>query len=328
MNSSNNLKSGQKALAMQILILAVVIILVAFVGLLIQKSSASNIFNSGFKDYQRSTKLLKDVNFVHSNLYKIKSMVAASQDKQEIAKLSEQQVALIAEDISVVKKALESNISAEQKKFYQAILDNLSEYEKSALQVIRLAPMGTGTAYLSSANEKMEAITQLLTQLLDLESNVGEKGYSSSSITFYIVSIILLVLLGLSVVLVPSFVKKMMTNNVVEPLQETAGVLREYAAGKYGRSLTWEADDAIGDLIQSVNSLRSKMTSGAGPAQKTAAPEPAPAQKATAPEPVVSPADDKTKSLSDMIKKSPDQAKDGDKLVTSSKKAIDKLQDI
>jgi HAMP domain-containing protein len=311
MNSSNNLKSGQKALSMQMLILAVVIILIAFIGLFIQKSS---INNGGFKDYQRTSKLSRDINSVHSNLYRIKGMVASSQDKQEIAKLSDQQAAIITEDINLVKKTLETNISAEQKKYYQALMDNLIEYQKSSLQVIRLAPLGTGGAYLSSANEKMEATNLILTQLLDYESNAG----NSSNIAFYIVIIALVVLLVLCFILIPSFIKKMLTGAVIEPLQEAAGVLREYANGKYTRSLVWEADDAIGELVQSVNSLRSKISSpAAGPAHKTQTPET-----------VTAPADEKSRSLSDMIKKTPEQTKDVDKLVISSRKAIDKLQDI
>lgn len=326
MNSSNNLKSGQKALTVQMLILAVVIILIAFIGLLIQKSSTSSIFNSAFKDYQRSAKLLKDLNSAHANLYKIRSMAPASQDKQEIAKLSEQQVAVIAEDINTVKKTLDSGISDEQKKFYQAISDNLIAYQKSSQDVLRTAPMNTGGAYLSDANEKMAAITQLLEQLIEFESNAGEKRYSSATVTFYIVTVILLALLVLSIVLIPSFIKKMLTASVIEPIEETSGALREFSAGKYNRSLAWDADDAIGELVQSVNALRSKMSSGAAPAQKPAS-EPAPAQPA-AQEPSAPATEDKAKSLSDMIKKSPDQARDSDRLVTSSKKAIDKLQDI
>ena len=202
-------------------------------------------------------------------------------------------------------------------------MDNLGEYQKSAVQVIRLAPMGTGAAYLSAANDKMDAVNQLLTQLLDFESNLAEKG--SGSLIFYVIVVLLIVLLVACVIIIPSSIKKMMESNVIEPLQETSGVLREFASGKYNRSLSWDADDAIGELVQSVNALRSKMSSAA-PAHKTT-PEPAPAVKAAAPEPVAAVTDDKTKSLSVMIKKTPD-AKDADKLVTSSKKAIDKLQDI
>ena len=80
--------------------------------------------------------------------------------------------------------------------------------------------------------------------------------------------------------------------------------------------------------MESVNTLRSKMSSAAA-APKPAVAESAPsAQKAPVPEPATAPAEDKTKSLSDMIKKAPEQTKDGDKLVMSSRKAIDKLQDI
>jgi hypothetical protein len=55
---------------------------------------------------------------------------------------------------------------------------------------------------------------------------------------------------------------------------------------------------------------------------------PAPAQKAAAPEPAAAPAEEKSKSLSDMVKKTPEPAKDGTKAASPTKKAIDKLQDI
>ncbi|MBP7765465.1 MAG: hypothetical protein K4445_01265 [Deltaproteobacteria bacterium] len=327
MNSSNNLKSGQKSLFLQLFILTVVIILVAFIGLLIQKSSTGTIFNTGFKSYQTSAKLLKDLSAVHSNLYRIKGMVASGQDKQEIARISDQQIALMTEDINLVKKTLDTGISSEQQEFYKGILANLTEYEKAAVQVIRLAPMNTGSAYLSSANDKMEATTQLLNQLLELESTAAQSAYGTASVVFYIVLVALVALLVVSFILIPSFIKKMLTGSVIEPLQETSGVLREYASGRYNRSLTWEADDAIGEVVESLNALRSKL-SAAGAPSKAAASETAPAQKAAAPEPAAARSDDKAKSLSDMIKKGPEQAKDADKLVISSKKAIDKLQDI
>lgn len=321
MNSSNNLNAGQKALSTKLVGLAVVVVLIALIGLFIQKFTATG---GGFKDYQRSVKLASDINAVHANLYKIRNMAATSQDKQELAKISDQQIAALDESVNLVKKTLDSGIGDDQKRYYQAIMDNLVEYQKSAAQVIRLAPMNTGTAYLSVANEKIDAINQLLNQLLDFEGNLAEKG-SGSSLIFYVIVILLIVLLVVFIIIIPSSIKKMIESNVAEPLQETSGVLREFASGKYSRSLSWDADDAIGELVQAVNALRSKMSAPA-PAQK-ATQEPAPAAKAAAPEPVAPAPDDKTKSLSDMIKKTP-EAKGGEQLVTSSKKAIDKLQDI
>ena len=314
MNSSNNLNAGQKKLSMQMLTLAAVVILIAVIGFFIQKNDSST---RGFRDYQRSTKLLKDVYSVHTNLYRIQSMVATSQDKQEIARISDQQAAVINEDVNLVKKALDSDLSVEQKKYYQGIMANLVEYQKSVLRVIKLAPVNAATPYMSASNERMEAITQLLAQLLDYESRAGEGGYGSSNLVSYGFIVLLLILLALSVWLVPAFVKKTIDSSVVEPLQETSGVLHEFAGGKYGKPLTWDADDAIGELVQSVNALRSKLSS----TPKVPVPEAVPA-------PAPTPADDKNKSLSNMIKKAPEQAKDEEQLVMSSKKAIDKLQDI
>ncbi len=141
---------------------------------------------------------------------------------------------------------------------------------------------------------------------------------------FYLVLLALLVLLLLSVLLIPALVKSMMGKHVVEPLQETSGVLRDYAGGKFAKTLTWEADDAIGELVQSVNAMRIKMSASGSPATSTAPSAKKEAAPSAAPAPKQSQADESSKSLSDMIKKTPDQ----ETLVLSSKKAIDKLQDI
>jgi methyl-accepting chemotaxis protein len=316
MNSSNNLKTGQKKLSVQLLLLAVVIILVAAVGLWINQSSTGGGF-SGARANQSTAKLLKDIYATQTNLYKIQSMVATNQDKKELDKLSAQQAAIINDDINLVKKSLESDTGSEQKKIYSALQSNLLDYQKAVARYMELAPKGTGTPQMFTANEKAEVIIQLLAELAAFEANTGVKSGGSSGSMIYIVMIALIVLLVLSIIMIPSLVKNTMNNHVVLPLQETAGVLREFASGKFGKPLTWDADDAIGELVQSVNALRAKMSAPAAPAAKAASSEPLAAPTAPAAQP-------DERSLSGMIKKAPDQ----ESLVMSSKKAIDKLQDI
>ncbi len=321
MNSGNNLKSGQKKLSMQMLILVTVIILIAAVGLLMIKSSSGGFLGGSSTASQLSAKLLKDINLTQTNLYKIQSMVQSNQDKKEIENFSDQQQAMINQSIAEVKKALESDVTAEQKKFYQGIMSNLTEYQKAAVRFMKLAPAGTGAAYLSAANEKMESISDLLTQLSMMEGKTGEQGAGSDGFPFYAVLIALALVMIVSVFLIPAMIKSVMNHHVVEPLQETASVLRDFSGGKFNKQLVWDADDAIGELVQTVNVLRTKMNApSAVPAPKPASSEPASAAKAT---PAPS-ADENTKTLSGMIKKTQDQ----DNLVLSSKKAIDKLQDI
>jgi len=326
MNSSNDLKSGQKKLSMQMLMVIAIIILVAAVGLVSMKFSSGGGSGSGSKSGQVSVKILKDVFFIQTNLYKIQSMVASNQDKKEIEKISDQQTALINEDINQVKKVLDSDISSEQKKFFQGIMGNLTEYQKSAVRFMKLAPAGTGTAYLSAANEKMEAVSGLLMELSALEGKPGEVVSGSSGVVFPAILVALALLMLISVFMIPVFIKNMINNHVVDPIQEAASVLRDFSAGKFSKQLSWEADDAIGELVQTVNVLRTKMNAPVvsaptpAPAAKTQLPEAEPAAK-SAPKPR---ADESSKTLSGMVKKAPDH----ESLVLSSKKAIDKLQDI
>lgn len=318
MNSSNNLKTGQNKLSVQMLVLAVVIVLVAIIGLWINQPSTGGSLG-GENANQSTVKLLKDIYSTHTNLYKIQNMVATNQDKKEIEKFADQQAAVLNEDLTLVKKALDSDISSDQKKFYSALLNNLTEYQKSVLRFTKLAPSGTGTPYLASANEKMDAIGQLLGELTAFEGKTATPGAGPSKTMFYTFLIILIILLIVSVVIVPSFIKNTINAHVNEPLQETASVLREFAGGKFNKTLTWDADDAIGELVSSVNALRTKMSGPPTPASKAAASEPV-----TMPAPQAGKTEEASKSLSGMVKKSPDQ----ESLVTSSKKAIDKLQDI
>ena len=323
MNSSNDLKSGQKKLSMQMLILIAVIILVAAVGIVAIKFSSENGL-SGAKSGQLTIKLLKDISLIQTNLYKIQSMVVSNQDKKEIERFSDQQAALINEDITAVKKLLESDIGSEQKKFFQGIQGNLTEYQKSAVRFMKLAPAGAGAAYLSAANEKMEAASGLLMELALLESKAGDPG-GSSGVMFFAVLVVLAALMVCSVFLIPVFIKSMMNHHVVEPISETAGVLRDYAAGKFSKQLDWDADDAVGELVQTVNILRTKMNSpAAASAAPTAKVEKHEQESAAARTASKSKGYENSKTLSGMVKKAPEH----ESLVLSSRKAIDRLQDI
>ncbi len=325
MNSRNDLKSGQKKLSMQLLILIAVIILVAAVGLVAVHFSSGKSADGEANTTQAAVKLLKDISLVQTNLYKIQSMVMSNIDKKEIEKFSDQQAALIQEDLETIKKLLESGISQERKKFFQAILGNLTEFQKSALRFMKLAPAGTGAAYLSAANEKMDAASGLLVDLVSLESKGGETG-GSPGFMFFGVLLALAVLLVLSVFMIPGFIQSMMKDHVIAPISEVAGVLKDYVAGKPGKPLDGEGDDTMGDLVRSVNLLRAKLSSTAvvPPASGAAKAEKSDPEQPSVQATSKTKAGEDAKTLSGLVKKTPED----DGLVLSSRKAIDKLQDI
>jgi methyl-accepting chemotaxis protein len=308
----NDLKSGQKALLKQIILLSLGLIIATIGCLWIQKFATDNIFDKGFNGFRLSAKLSTDLSRVHANLYRIQSMTASGQDKQEIANLSEQQLTIMNADIALVKTTLGSSLTAEEKKYYQAIMDNLVEYQKMSSRVIKLASVGTGAVYLASADEKFQALNQILSELTKDESNVAEKEYSSFNRNYYIIVVVLLLLFVGAIFLISSMIKKYI-NNILIPIKETAGILREVAEGKYPKNIEWEANDEIGELVQAVNAVRVKIGTGAAVNQ---APK------------VAAPAGASPKSLSGMVRKTSEHTKEADQLVTSSKDAIDKLRDI
>jgi methyl-accepting chemotaxis protein len=307
-----DLKSEQKALLKQIILLSLGLILVTIGGLWIQKFATDNIFNKGFSGFQLSAKFSTDLSRVHANLYRIQGMTSLGQDKQEIANLSEQQLVIMNADIALVKNTLGSSLTTEEKKYYQEIMGNLVEYQKMSSRVIKLASVGTGSVYLASADEKFQALNQILSELTKYESNVAEKEYSSFNRNYYIVVVVLLLLFAGAIFLISSMIKKYI-NNILIPIKETAGILREVAEGKYPKNIEWEADDEIGELLQAVNAVRVKIGTGAAVSQ---APEVAVPTEAT------------PKSLSGLVRKASEHTKEADQLVTSTKAAIDKLRDI
>jgi len=324
-----DVRSGQKGLVKKIMLLSLVFILATIGGMWIQKLAIDNIYNKGFSGFQLSAKLSSDLSRVHANLYRLQSMTAMGQDKQEISNLANQQLETMNTDIALVKKTLNSSITAEEKKYYQGAMDVLTEYEKMASKIVKLASVGTASVYLIAADEKFQKLNQILSELTKYEGSVAENEYNSFARNYYIVVVLLLILFGGALFMISSLIKKLI-GNILIPVTETAGLLREMAEGKHPKNFEWEEDDEIGELVQAVNAVRVKIGAGAStvaaPSSQPYTPPVREERRKAPPAPV---ADTSPKSsLSGMVRKTSEHTKEAEQLVTSSKQAIDKLRDI
>jgi methyl-accepting chemotaxis protein len=309
----HDLKAEQKQLLQKITLLSLALIIATIGGLWVEKFAIDTIYDKGFKGFQVSAKLSADLSRVHANVYRIQSMTALGQDKQEIANLSAEQLAIMNDDITLVKNTLGSSLTTEERKYYQAIMENLGVYQTMSSRVIKLATVGTGAVYMASADEKFQALNQTLSALTKYESNVAEEKYSSFSRNYYIIVLVMLLIFAGSIYLISSLIKKYIYN-ILTPVTETSAILREIAEGKHPKNIEWESDDEIGELVQAVNAVRVKIGTGAvaGQAPKVVAPV----------------MEERRKSLSGLVRKPSEHTKEADQLVTSSKDAIDKLRDI
>ena len=309
----HDLKAEQKALLQKITLLSLGLIIATIGCLWIEKFAIDTIYDKGFKGFQISAKLSTDLSRVHANVYRIQSMTALGQDKQEIANLSSEQLTIMNNDIALVKSTLGTSLTPEEKKYYQAIMDNLGVYQTMSSRVIKLASVGTGAVYMASADEKFQALNQILSALTAYESNVAEEKYSSFSHNYIGIVVVMLLIFAGAIFLISSMIKKYIYN-ILTPVTETSGILREIAEGKHPKNIEWEADDEIGELVQAVNAVRVKIgTSAAG---------------SPAPKVVVPVMEERRKSLSGLVRKPLEHTREADQLVTSSKDAIDKLRDI
>ncbi len=255
----SNLLSGSKALQIQAIVLAlfVVLILATLCGLLIQKGAADDIYNRGLRGIQSSGQLLTDLSRVHGNLYRIQAGVSLSQDTQEVSDISEQQATIMASDVELVKRMLASGLLPKEKQLYEQIQENLLEYQRVTLKSIKLAPLGTGVAYLAAADEKLQIMNQLLTELLTFQSKYGKEAYEANNRNFYIILAFLFILFAAAVVL--SFViKNYMTHDALSPIQAPVEEHPTSLSGMVGKGSEQkkEADRLITSSKDAMDKLR------------------------------------------------------------------------
>ncbi len=297
----NRIKSNNKATLAQIVVISLcsVMMILAIVGLWVQRSSVDTIYGNAWKKYQGVSKVSTDLNRVHGDLYRSQNNMALNQNVQEMTDATAQQAALLAEDAELVQKILKMDLRPDERKAYQDIQENLLEYQRSVIKAIKLASMGTGTAYLASADDRIKILNQLLTEQSSLNARNASESADTSEWTFY-TFLGLFVLLLAAGLLFAFFLRNVIRDFIYVPLKKANGVIRDLAGPGRAHAVDWESKDEVGALVSSVNMLCAKMSG------------------------VVS--SDAAGSQFGKAKKGAE--KDLDSLVISSKDAIDKLRKI
>jgi methyl-accepting chemotaxis protein len=266
----NNLKLGKKMLLAPIVVLFFLIVLGGgtFYSLLKQQAITDDIFNNRFKGYQHSAKLLNDLSNVQGNTARILNWIQLSHDAKEIDDLAKQQLVTMAEDVELVNKILGGySLSAEERKLYKDALENILQYQKAVTRVLESAAQGVGGAYISMADQKFGVLNKILYELLAFENKRSTEGYRNSISNFNFTVTAFLAVFAIAVVL--SFVVSIsVTRFVLKPIKETISVLKLLAEGDLTQNINLESKDEIGELVESVNTMRIKMGNAVGEAME------------------------------------------------------------
>lgn len=271
----SNLKLGKKILLAPavIFVFLLLISLGTYWALSIQNRSIDDIYNNRFKGYQQSSQIIVDMSGVQTKLYKIMNWIASNYDKQRIEDLAKQIDAQIAANVEFTKKIVSSPaLMPEEKKYYQTAYNNLLEFQKQAKSALEIAAQDANTAVMAfgMAEDAFAALDKSLRELNALEDNLSKEKYEYSvSVAGKTVAIFLFTLLIAVVVsLITSFFIKRL---ILSPIKETITVLSELAEGDLTQDIHLQSNDEIGELVQSVNTMRRKMNDAVGQAMNVSA---------------------------------------------------------
>ncbi len=327
----NNLKLAKKMLLSPLIVFIFLIILAGgtFSSFWLVKSSIDDIYNNRFKGYQNSSKIAQDISNVNGNIYKIFNMINWMQDPQEITGLSGKLTATMAEDAELIKKLMESPaIRSDERKLYNAVLANLSEYQQAALKLLELATGDSTSSFQTVSagmltDKKYLALNKSLSELLAYENKLGKDTYESSVTGFNLTLMAFIVVFIISVIL--SFVVTIaITRLILNPIRETINVLGRLAEGDLTQNIPSEASDEIGELIHSVNTVSSKMNNAVGHALQVSEVLTELSSKEAA---SIEETSASLEEIASMVKQNAANTDEANKLMLSAQKAIQKAND-
>lgn len=319
----NNLKLGKKILLAPVVVLICLFILGAgtIYSLWTQQSAMDDIFNKRFKGYQTSAKLLNDISTVQGSIARVVNWVSVGHDMTEVDQLIKKQTATMEEDVQLTQKMLKNkDLGKTEKKYYEDALTKLLEYQKAATKVLELAPTGSGGVYASVADQKYDALNKIVSDLHAYENKLSDQDYAQSIANFNI-TMILFVIIFVAAVVLSIFVSMIVTRMILKPVQETIGVMRKLADGDLTQNINMESNDEIGELVASVNTMRTKMGNAVGHAMQIAHTlSDSSSEEVAAIEETSASLDE----IASMTRQNADNTGEANKLMTSAKNAIQK----
>jgi len=265
----NNLKLSKKMLLAPIVILAFLLLLAGwiYISLSVQKNALNDIYNTRFKQYQASAKILNDITDVQGDLSRILNWIKVNYDPKKVKESIDEQKTVLAQDVELVKKLSGSGkLTADELKLLKSVDENLVEYQKGITGVLDTAAIDVNTAIqlMSMTDGKHAELTSLLKKLLDYEDQLSKQRYDAAMASINLTITIFVIVVAVAVVL--SFlISFLITRMVLKPIDKTIDILTQLADGDLTQKIDLERmDDEIGTLVRSVNEMRDKMNSAVG----------------------------------------------------------------
>jgi methyl-accepting chemotaxis protein len=268
-----NLKLSKKLMIGPTVVMAFLVIsgVVSYLSLVNQKAALEEIFGTRFKIFETSARLIKDATSVHANLYRVISWATANFDAKKIDQLGKEQVKTLEKAAKTVDAALKTEgLTQEEVNTYKTVMAALTAYQKDAIAAIDLAgsDVNMATMFMQTSEEKFQTLYKHLNDLLELETRLGQVTYDNSITRFNtsltISVLVLAIAIGVSILL-SLLIAKIITG----PVSKAIKVIHLIADGDLTQEIDLTSTDEIGELAQSVDTMRRKMGEAVGSAVET-----------------------------------------------------------
>jgi len=235
-------------------------------GLNSQRTAMDDIYNNRFQGYQNSSEISRTIANVQANLYKVVSWAGANYEVAKIDALGKEQKTSVEKTIAFVQNILKSaQITPEEKKLYEGTLAQLKAYQEPALGLLDVAAADVNGAalFMTMTDEKYLALGKTLSDLMALENRLSKENYEQSiqdSNRLMSIFAVVLVVVIVSAVAINLIMARLITR----PVKESVEVIKKVAEGDLTQDIQVLSRDEIGELAESVNTMRKKMGQAVG----------------------------------------------------------------
>ncbi|MHB8772495.1 MAG: methyl-accepting chemotaxis protein [Syntrophales bacterium] len=268
-----NLRLSKKILIAPLVVIVFLMIsgVVSYLSLVSQKTALEEIFGTRFKIFQTSARLIKDATSVHANLYRVISWATANFDAKKIDELGKEQVRTLEAAVKTVDQVLKTpGLTQEEVNAYKTVMAALVAYQKDAVSAIDLAgsDVNMATMFMQTAEEKFQGLYKHLNNLLELETRLGQVTYDNSMMRFNTSLATFIMVLAVAIV-VSILLSLLIARLITGPVRRAIEVIRRIAEGDLTQKVEMTSTDEIGELAQSVDTMRLKMGEAVGGAVET-----------------------------------------------------------
>jgi methyl-accepting chemotaxis protein len=267
----NNLSLSKKMFVPSAIALIFMIILSigTFYGLSSQNDTLDNIFNVRYKMSMNSIKLKADIISANTMIYKAISWARADYGADRIKQVIKDHMDTINASLKTLEQAVKDpSLSAKEKELYSVSLVKLKEYKDISFDMATMitADPNAATSALDVCETKFQVLEKAIADLIAFEEITSKEKYDLSArnfrlliIGFFIIAIAAIVLTFLTNL----FIARMATSEIAQTISAVRNVAEN---GDLTQEVEVNSNDEIGQLANSVETMRNKMEEAVGQA--------------------------------------------------------------